>query len=111
MKMSDAVEALGALAQENRLGIVRYLIERGPRGAAAGQVREALGLHAATLSFHLTTLRQAGLVVSRRASRSIIYSVDYDRVSALVNYLLQNCCAAVDPLARTPSRRLETAIS
>ena len=103
MKMSDAVVVLSALAQESRLGIVKYLIERGPEGAPAGQIGEALDLHAATLSFHLGTLRQAGVLVSRRESRSIIYSVDFERLGSLMGYLMQNCCstrAKARPAAR-----------
>ena len=94
MEMSDAVAVLDALAQESRLGIYRYLIARGPRGAAAGEVAGELQLHAATLSFHLSALRKAGLVLSRRESRSIIYSADFERMTQLIGYLTENCCNA-----------------
>lgn len=98
MEMSDAVQVLDALAQESRLGIYRFLIGRGPPGAAAGEVAEELQLHAATLSFHLSALRKAGLVLSRRESRSIIYSADFKRMTQLIGYLTENCCSA--PAAR-----------
>lgn len=94
MKTSDAVDVLGALAQQSRLAIYRYLIRSGPEGAAAGQIGEELALHAATLSFHLSALRQAGLVVARRDRRSIIYSADFTRMGDLIRYLTQNCCTA-----------------
>ncbi len=94
MKMSDALSVLGALAQESRLTIVRHLIRTGPEGAPAGQIADALGLHVATLSFHLAALRQAGLVVARRESRSIIYTADFRRMSDLIGYLTENCCTA-----------------
>lgn len=83
---------LNALAQESRLAVLRYLIRSGPAGAAAGRIGERLGVHAATLSFHLNALRQAGLVLARRESRSIIYTANFERMSALVGYLTQNCC-------------------
>lgn len=92
MKMSDAVAALDALAQESRLEIFRYLIQAGPAGASAGRIAERLRLHAATLSFHLNTLRHAGLVTARRESRSIIYTSNYRRMDDLLSYLMQNCC-------------------
>lgn len=92
MKMSDAVMVLNALAQESRLAILRYLIRSGTAGAAAGQIGERLEVHAATLSFHLNALRQAGLVVARRESRSIIYTANFERMSALIGYLTENCC-------------------
>ncbi len=92
MKMKDAVAVLDALAQETRLGIFRFLIRMGPEGASAGRIGQHLDLHAATLSFHLSALRHAGLVESRRESRSIIYSANFSRMDALVSYLLENCC-------------------
>ena len=103
MEMSDAVAVLDALAQETRLGIVRYLIRRGPAGVSAGQVAEELGLHAATLSFHLGALRKAGLLVARRESRSIIYSADFERVARLIEYLTENCCSQAAPAKARPA--------
>ncbi|MFZ5556484.1 MAG: ArsR/SmtB family transcription factor [Pseudomonadota bacterium] len=97
METADAVGVLGALAQETRLTVFRYLVEQGLEGAAAGRVAADLGLHAATLSFHLAALRQAGLVTSRRDSRSIVYSADFATVNDLVGFLLQNCCRGRAP--------------
>lgn len=100
MKMSEALAVLGALSQESRLAIVRHLIRLGPPGAAAGQIAEALGLHVATLSFHLAALRQAGLVSARRESRSIIYTADFGRMGDLIGYLTENCCTAPPAAAK-----------
>ena len=100
MKMSDAVMVLNALAQESRLGILRYLIRCGQSGAAAGQIGERLEVHAATLSFHLSALRQAGLVVARRESRSIIYTANFARMTDLMGFLTENCCQEEMPSAR-----------
>jgi DNA-binding transcriptional ArsR family regulator len=101
MKMSEAVMVLNALAQESRLAILRYLIRSGQGGAAAGHIGERLEVHSATLSFHLNALRQAGLVVARRESRSIIYTANFPRMSDLVGYLTENCCRGEAPLACT----------
>ena len=92
MKMHEAVGVLDALAQECRLAIFRFLVRCGPAGVPAGRIAEALQVHAATLSFHLSALRQARLVVSRRESRSIIYSADFERMAELIGYLTENCC-------------------
>jgi len=40
----------------------------------------------------LTILSNAGLVVSRREGRSIIYAADYDGMSELLVYLMEDCC-------------------
>lgn len=86
------VSSLGALAQETRLDIFRLLVQRGPAGIAAGEIGQRLGLPSATLSFHLNQLRFAGLVTSRRQSRSIIYSANFKAMTELIGYLTENCC-------------------
>jgi ArsR family transcriptional regulator, arsenate/arsenite/antimonite-responsive transcriptional repressor len=93
MKKSTAVAALGALAQETRLEIFRLLVQKGPNGMAAGEIGDRLGLPSPTLSFHLNQLRFAGLVTSRRVSRSIIYSANFKVMTGLLAYLTENCCA------------------
>jgi len=92
VKKNDAIAALGALAQETRLDIFRLLVERGPQGIAAGEIGERLKQPSPTLSFHLNQLRYAGLVSSRRASRSIIYSANFNTMNGLMAYLTQKCC-------------------
>ena len=62
METSDAVAALGALAQDNRLDVFRLLVQAGPEGMAAGDIAERLKISPPTLSFHLAQLRQAGLL-------------------------------------------------
>lgn len=99
MERTDAISALNALAQESRLDIFRYLIQAGAAGASAGRIGGHLGLHAATLSFHLNALKQAGLVSARRESRSIIYTASFARMSELMGYLTQNCCRGAAPRA------------
>jgi DNA-binding transcriptional ArsR family regulator len=90
--MKEAVAALSALAQESRLEVFRLLVRQGPGGLPAGGVAERLGMPAATLSFHLSQLRHAGLVRSRRVGRQIVYAADYARMGALLAYLTENCC-------------------
>jgi DNA-binding transcriptional ArsR family regulator len=94
MNAATAVERLAALAQESRLEIFRRLVQRGPEGLPAGEIAAALAIPKPTLSFHLAHLERAGLARSRREGRSILYSADYDAVSALVGFLYDNCCGA-----------------
>src|SRR5438445_7749491 len=92
MKKSTVIAGLGALAQETRLDIFRLLVQKGPEGLPAGEIGERLGQPSPTMSFHLNQLRFAGLVNSRRASRSIIYSANYKAMNDLLAYLTENCC-------------------
>ena len=93
MKTTDAVKALGALAQDSRLDVFKLLVRKGATGMAAGELSDHFGLPPATMSFHLKELTTAGLITSRRESRSIIYSANYGQMQALLNFLLENCCA------------------
>jgi DNA-binding transcriptional ArsR family regulator len=93
MQKLDVLTALGALAQETRLDIFRYLVGIGPAGASAGQIAEHFGLPLPTLSFHLKTLQHAGLVQRIRQSRLLIYSADLTTINAVLGYLTENCCA------------------
>lgn len=94
MKIEDAqaLDAFAALSQQTRLQMVRALVVAGPDGMAAGAVGEAVGASSSNASFHLAHLERAGLVVSRRAARSIIYSASYEALSGLVQFLMQDCC-------------------
>ncbi len=86
------MDILGALAQETRLEIFKRLVRQGPDGLAAGDIGTALSLAPATLSFHLNSLRHAGLLTSRREGRQIFYAARYEAISELMGFLMENCC-------------------
>ena len=92
MEKIDALAALSGLSHETRLDIFRLLVEAGPAGISAGQIGERLNLAPATLSFHLSHLKHAGLVDAERDGRSLVYSADFERVRTLIAYLTENCC-------------------
>jgi DNA-binding transcriptional ArsR family regulator len=95
MEKIQAVTALAALAQDNRLDVYRLLVQAGPEGMPAGAVAEALDLAPNTLTFHFDRLRMAGLVTVRREGRSMIYAAQFDTMNALLGFLTENCCGGV----------------
>jgi DNA-binding transcriptional ArsR family regulator len=101
MKPETAVESLGALAQEHRLALFRLLVQAGDNGMAAGAIAEKLGVPNSSLSFHLAQLKSAGLILQERQHRSLIYRANYPAMNALVDYLMENCCAGADCGAAT----------
>jgi DNA-binding transcriptional ArsR family regulator len=92
MEMKTALERLSALAQENRLAVFRLLVEAGPEGLPAGEISRRLEITPNTLSAQLSILANAGLVAGVRNGRSIVYSVDFAAMSALLLYLAEDCC-------------------
>ncbi|MDO1584810.1 ArsR/SmtB family transcription factor [Rhizobium oryzicola] len=92
MDERQAVGLFSALSQETRLAIIRMLVVAGPQGMAAGAVAEAAGVSPSNVSFHLKELERAGLVSAQRESRSIIYCAAYEQLSALIRFLMEDCC-------------------
>jgi ArsR family transcriptional regulator len=92
MDQNKAVAALGALAQDTRLGLFRLLVTAGAAGLSAGTIAEHLGVAPSSLSFHLQQLLHAGLVTQRRLGRQLIYAAEYGAMTALIAYLTENCC-------------------
>ena len=113
MKSKSAVDALGALAQEHRLKLFRLLVQAGDKGMPAGAIADALCVPNSSLSFHLTQLRNAGLILQERQHRSLIYRANYPAMNALVAYLMENCCAGADcganGVCETPAQERKSA--
>jgi len=92
MDIQNALIAFDALSQETRLKVFRLLVEYGPEGTPAGTLSEKLSVPHNTLSFHLNHMSNAGLVLSRRESRSIIYSANFSVVTDLIRFMVEDCC-------------------
>lgn len=103
MKETQALDAFAALSQTARLQMVRNLVVAGADGLAAGAIAESVGVSSSSASFHLTHLERAGLVKSRRESRSIIYSANYKNLAALIGFLMQDCCNGHPEICRPAS--------
>lgn len=93
MNEGQALLAFGALSQETRLRILRLLVVAGPDGLAAGTIAERVEVSPSNVSFHLKELERAGLARARRVSRSILYSAEYDALSGLIRFLMEDCCS------------------
>jgi len=84
----QAVMALRALAHPVRLGIMQELAEH-PETCAC-DFTEAFAVAQPTISAHLKTLREAGLVTTRRRGTQICYSIapgDLEHVQAILAQL------------------------
>ena len=104
METKKAVAALGALAQESRLAVFRLLVRNAPEGLTPGVIGEQLELPRPTLSFHLKTLAQAGLVTAVQEGRFVRYRADMTCINALIVFLTDDCCGG-DPDRCSPKRK------
>ncbi len=92
MESKEAVNALAALAQDRRLAVFRLLVRNAPEGLTPGVIGEQLELPAPTLSFHLKTLAQAGLVTAVQEGRFVRYRAEMPGINALIAFLTEDCC-------------------
>lgn len=92
MDKAHALDSLDALAHPTRLDAFRLLVQAEPGGLMAGVIAERLGVIQNTMSSHLATLAQAGLISARREGRAVRYSLEIDAVRGLFAFLMDDCC-------------------
>lgn len=114
MNEANAVQALGALAQETRLRLFRRLVVAGQGGLTPGQMAEQLAVSPTALSFHLKELSHAGLVSTERDGRRLIYRAEFGAMEALLAFLTAECCqgqsCALTPHPFPPGAPMDTRI-
>lgn len=93
MEATDAIDVLTALGQATRLEAFRLILRHEPDGLAAGEIARRLDIPQNTMSTHLAILARAGLITSERASRSIFYRAEIDRVREITSFLVNDCCS------------------
>ncbi|MGO2132080.1 MAG: ArsR/SmtB family transcription factor [Halomonas sp.] len=72
METSQVIACFAALSQETRMEAFQLLVRQEPEGLPAGEIARQLDVPHNSMSAHLSMLSRAGLVLSRRQSRSII---------------------------------------
>lgn len=100
MEEDAATAAFSALSNPLRLRLLRHLVAAGPAGMTAGAAAQAIGASPSGASFHLAALSEAQLIAAERQSRQILYRARFDRLGALIGYLLHDCCGN-DPAVRS----------
>src|SRR5689334_13535164 len=104
MKIDDAAARLEALGNPTRLRIYRLLVRAGAAGSSVGKLQARLDLAASTLSHHLKTLTNVGLIEQERQGTTLICRANYELMRGLVDFLVAECCADATcaPAARQP---------
>lgn len=92
MDIDSSLACLAALSQRTRLDTFRLLVRHQPDGLPAGDIARRMNVPQNTMSTHLAVLARAGLVISERQSRSIVYRADLDRLRSLTLFLVKDCC-------------------
>jgi ArsR family transcriptional regulator, virulence genes transcriptional regulator len=77
-------EFLDMMANEQRFNVLEILSQE---EVAVTALSKKVGLRQATLSHHLSKLRSADMVATRRKAQTVYYSVECPHVRALLNSL------------------------
>ena len=83
---------LSALGHPVRLRILRFVVQAGTEGSAAGEIQSHVELPASTLSHHLKRLGDADLLKTRGEGTYRYYTADYAALRALTDCLWEDCC-------------------
>lgn len=87
---AEAVRLLRSLGNEHRLMIACLLIVRGEM--SVGELVEELRLSQSALSQHLARMREDQILVFRRQSQNIYYSIKNQNAVAVIALLKQLYC-------------------
>ena len=90
---ADLLGFLKSLASESRLNIVLLFLDEQER--TVNQIAEAVSLGQPATSEHLSILKQAGVLISRKDGKEMYYRPDQVKVIKTLetlNQLLRSCC-------------------
>ena len=88
----QALKALTALAQVQRLRAFKALVVAGPEGLTPGVLAQQLESSPSALSFHLKELTHSGLIACEQRGRNLIYTANFSQMTGLLDYLSAHCC-------------------
>jgi ArsR family transcriptional regulator len=92
MDIEIAASQLEALGNPTRLEVYRTLVRAGDSGLPVGRLQEKIGIAGSTLSHHLHRLISTGLVTQERQVTTLICRANYRSMTALVGFLVDECC-------------------
>ena len=91
-------DLLSAIGQPTRLDILKCVApsSRGdaPKGMAAGEIANRLGLPPATVAFHLKDMTYKGLLIRERRGRSVHYRADLTMLLQVLDFMVTEICGA-----------------
>ncbi len=93
-QLETQAAALAALGHPMRLAILRCLVQGPEEGTPAGECQESLGIPASTLSHHLATLSEAGLILAERRGTFLHDRVQFQRLRELTDFVWKDCCGS-----------------
>lgn len=95
MDQKAALAVFESLSSGVRLDVFRLLVKAGPPGLVAGEIAAALDIAPSSLSFHLRTLMQSGLLDVEQEGRFQRYRARLALMAEVISFLTENCCSGL----------------
>lgn len=89
MNVNEASNLFKILGDENRLKIVKILVNTGE--VCACKFLNCVDCGQSTLSFHLQILKDNGIVSCRRSGKMMLYSANNKLLKELMDFLYKPC--------------------
>ena len=89
----DVMDFIKSIASDSRLQIL--LLFTDAKELTVNEIAERVNLGQSTTSEHLSNLKRAGILVSRKENRLVFYSANRDRILEVLDNLsqmLRACC-------------------
>ncbi|WP_165895202.1 metalloregulator ArsR/SmtB family transcription factor [Sphingomonas sp. PP-CC-3G-468] len=87
MNEAEALRVMSALAQSTRMRVFVMLTRAGDAGMGSSEIADAVGVPRNLMSSHLAILSKAGIILARKAGRSVTYTAVREIVIALGDHL------------------------
>jgi len=89
-QLEQAATMLKAIAHPLRIAIISFLND----GASltVSELQKKLNLEQSTTSHHLGILKDKGVLESKREGKNTYYSLKYDQISSIVDYISMCTC-------------------
>lgn len=95
MKPTIASAGFAAVGSAPRLEILRILVRSGDEGLPIGEIQSRTEIPASTLSHHLKSLIEGGVIHQQKRGTTVINFANFSHLRALADYLLDECCVDV----------------
>ena len=92
MNIDTASTGFAAVGSAPRLQVLTLLVRTGETGLTTGDIQQNLGIPASTLTHHLKHLADGNAIKQIKQGRAMLNIANYTHLSALANFLLNECC-------------------
>jgi len=91
MLNDQVVTILSAIAQDNRLKILKMIIQSSEEGICPCEMMEKLDMTNGGLSSHLKVLENSGVIGSQKRGKFIYYFSNCELIKQVGDFLIQDC--------------------